>query len=217
MGPDNNGNDKPHMSANARMALIATCVVLAVMIVVALLIVAKKLPEKAAMMSGDNTNTQAPVEEAETAETSDTSEPAGAAEPAPSSAQQYSDEDFKRDESELNLDDVYSWYVGQIWNPITDFDAFIKNGKNSAGEEFDTQAEFDEYVDSIEQIGEYTDYIHEYHPGISETWDKMMEQVNAINAKLDLGFDVGTEPIDIKQLEEYNDTFFKYANENRYW
>ena len=203
------------MSPKARMAIIITCVVLILMVGIALAIVAKRVPEKAAALSGESANAGTASAEAETAGTSEGSEQE-ASEETPAYTGEYTEEEYDSDDSDIDLDDVYDWYVGQIWNPITDFDEFIKSGKNSAGEEFDTQAEFDDYVDSIEHIDEYTDYIREYHPAISDNWDKMMEQVRSINAVLDLGFDVGTEKIDISTLASLNEEFFKYANENRY-
>lgn len=214
MDPIQNGNDKTNMSPNARMAIIITCVVLVIMVGVALAIVAKRVPEKAAALSGESvTADTAPAEADESTPEENASDTTGQ---TPAYTSEYSEEAFDRDDSDLDLDDVYDWYVGQIWNPITDFDEFIKSGKNSAGQDFDAQAEFDDYVDAIEHIDEYTDYIHEYHPAIKENWDKMMEQVKTINATLDLGFDVGTEKIDTTTLATLNEDFFKYANENRY-
>ena len=70
MDPIQNGNDKTNMSPNARMAIIITCVVLVIMVGVALAIVAKRVPEKAAALSGESvTADTAPAETDESTNT----------------------------------------------------------------------------------------------------------------------------------------------------
>lgn len=118
------------------------------------------------------------------------------------------------DNEEILLDDVYNWYVGDIWNPITDFREYIITGKNSCGDAFDAEFAYESYKKAIKKTDEYTAYIHENHPDIVVAWDKMMEQVDIVNANLADGFATGSEKIDTDLLSQYSQAFYDYYWEN---
>ena len=115
-------------------------------------------------------------------------------------------------EAEITIDEAYNWYVGDIWNPITSFREYIESGTGSSGETFDAKFAYEQYQKKITMMDKYTTYIHEKHPDIASTWDKMMEQVKAINQNLADGFETGSEKINTDLLSQYSEAFYEYYN-----
>lgn len=115
-------------------------------------------------------------------------------------------------EAEITIDEAYNWYVGDIWNPITSFRDYIESGTGSSGETFDAKFAYEQYQKKITMMDKYTTYIHEKHPDIASTWDKMMEQVKIVNQNLADGFETGSEKINTDLLSQYSEAFYDYYN-----
>ena len=106
--------------------------------------------------------------------------------------------------------EVYNWYVGDVWNVLNDFSDYVERGTDCMGQEFDAEYAYTKYLKTMESKDKYTNYIHENHPDIATAWDKMMEQVDAINENLADGFEVGSEAINLELLQQYSEDFYEY-------
>lgn len=115
----------------------------------------------------------------------------------------------------ISLDETYNWYVGDIWNPLTNFRDYIETGKSNTGGAFDADFAYDEYTKALENKEKYTDYIHENHPDIVNAWDKMMGQIDEINKNLADGYEPGSEPIELDLLSQYSEAFYEYVNSQK--
>ena len=114
------------------------------------------------------------------------------------------------EEESITIDEAYSWYVGDIWNPITSFRDYISYGTDSCGETFDADFAYEQYQKKITLMEKYTTYIHDNHPDIASAWDKMMEQVESINQNLADGYETGSEEINTDLLSQYSQAFYDY-------
>lgn len=125
----------------------------------------------------------------------------------------YMNNQAEDDEEKLDLHDVRSWVTSDVWNNYCDLDAYINSGTDCCGREYDAEFGYKQYLKALDKREEYTEYIHKKHPDIIEAWDKMMEQVDIINANLEDGFETGSERLPIDLFQQYRDAFYDYCNE----
>lgn len=110
---------------------------------------------------------------------------------------------------EITLDAARTWYVN-MWNDIVDIYNYMFSASSAS---YDLELGYDNLVKQFEEKDAYTQYIHDNHPDIADTWDKLMEQVDVtINNIYEV--EVGDEPFDLGLIQQYAEAFDDYYFEN---
>lgn len=129
-------------------------------------------------------------------------------------------EEVTVDDPEELIQEVYNWYVEDIWNVgLCDVKWCLEDGTSSTGEELDIEFTMTNLKKSMEKLDEYNKQMNELsddYKDIKYTWSKMYDEItrnyNLIKDK-DLKAKQKIDGFNTDKLQQYHDKLFDQISE----